>query len=478
MELSPVGISIAAAALLLALLGRRVAPIVAIVCFVFVSSAIVALNVIGGAPITVPQWGLVILIACAALQARAGKHLAGALHAEPALQVLFLFVMYAVASAVLFPRLFAGETLVFTLSRGMAQSNRIPIPLRPSSGNITQAFYLVGGAAAFCAVQILVRDRSDFRRLATGFGLLIALHVSFGIVDAIGKYGMNLDVLSFLRSAKYAMLTDDSVLGFFRLVGTYPEASGFAFASAGYIAFALTLWLYGRGRTVWPLLSLALIILLGLSTSSTGYVFLTIAVLAIGGFVLGQVARNRFFASTLVLVAFVGILATVGLVVLVVNETAFDSFAALIDRMVFNKLGSQSAAERFMWNRQNMANFTDTFGVGVGLGSSRSSSWLLALVSQVGVIGSALFGLFLFLVLATPRPRQVDSGEQDVGVMQLAFKAYMAGILVASAISGAVFDLGLAFYLSAGMVVAARRVGAEATAFMGQLAFARPVRAG
>ena len=95
-----------------------------------------------------------------------------------------------------------------------------------------------------------------------------------------------------------------------------------------------------------------------------------------------------------------------------------------------------------------MANFTDTFGIGVGLGSSRSSSWLLALVSQVGVIGSALFGLFLFLVLATPRPRQVDSGEQDVGVMQLAFKAYMAGILVASAISGAVFDLGLAFYLS------------------------------
>jgi hypothetical protein len=146
--------------------------------------------------------------------------------------------------------------------------------------------------------------------------------------------------------------------------------------------------------------------------------------------------------------------------------------------MVFNKLGSQSAAERFMWNRQNMANFTDTFGVGVGLGSSRSSSWLLALVSQVGVIGSALFGLFLFLVLATPRPRQVDSGEQDVGVMQFAFKAYMAGILVASAISGAVFDLGLAFYLSAGMVVAARRVGPEATAFMGQLAFARPVRAG
>jgi hypothetical protein len=46
-----------------------------------------------------------------------------------------------------------------------------------------------------------------------------------------------------------------------------------------------------------------------------------------------------------------------------------------------------------MWNAQSIQNFLDTFGVGVGLGSTRSSSWPISVIAQLGVIGGVAFAI-------------------------------------------------------------------------------------
>src|SRR5690606_5263081 len=62
---------------------------------------------------------------------------------------------------------------------------------------------------------------------------------------------------------------------------------------------------------------------------------------------------------------------------------------------LFDKLESESGRERSNWTQQGWINFIDTYGFGVGLGGARSSSFPIALVSNVGVIGAFLFIAFL-----------------------------------------------------------------------------------
>ena len=59
----------------------------------------------------------------------------------------------------------------------------------------------------------------------------------------------------------------------------------------------------------------------------------------------------------------------------------------VILEFTISKPNSESAIERGMWNAQSIQNFFDTFGLGVGLGSTRSSSWPISVLAQLGAIG-------------------------------------------------------------------------------------------
>ena len=65
-----------------------------------------------------------------------------------------------------------------------------------------------------------------------------------------------------------------------------------------------------------------------------------------------------------------------------------------IDELIFNKATTDSGIERSFWNTNAIQNFYDSSGFGVGLGTVRTSSFPLALLSNVGVIGTAFYLLF------------------------------------------------------------------------------------
>jgi hypothetical protein len=121
--------------------------------------------------------------------------------------------------------------------------------------------------------------------------------------------------------------------------------------------------------------------------------------------------------------------------------------------MLFSKADSQSGVERGEWNAAAYKTFLDTYGIGAGLGSARASSFILVLLSNVGVFGALLFALFITSVFLIR-----DSGDgmfepERYGVIRAAKMGVLAVIMTAS-ISATVYDLGLMIYLLSGAMTA------------------------
>jgi hypothetical protein len=121
---------------------------------------------------------------------------------------------------------------------------------------------------------------------------------------------------------------------------------------------------------------------------------------------------------------------------------------------LLRKLESSSGIERSSWNAQAWSNFTETFGVGVGLGSARASSFPLVVLSNLGALGALLFSVLVLLLLhsAFTRPPGAVTGQP----VALAAGHALLASLIAASVSGTVFDLGMAFYAYAAAASAAR----------------------
>jgi hypothetical protein len=328
---------------------------------------------------------------------------------DPAkLGLLFLFLAYGLLSACAMPRLFAHSVEVIPVSLPG------PMALEPTAANITQPAYLAlssGMALAFT----LAGGRARFQRhylQALLFGGIVLIVT--GLMDllfwTVGLAGL----LEPFRNASYALLVDAPSFGGKRVVGLMPEASAYGpscVGAAASLAFLRRLFPSGLRDLIVPATIAALVTMAVLSTSSTAYVglaafglvyalnwlrrFLTPSALAWSG--LGQEAVAAIAAA----LAF--------LFVLTLAPRLLDPVVEAVDEIIFRKPESQSYAERMMWNQMGMDAFFATDGLGVGLGSARSSNWYVAILSNTGVIGAALLGLFIMrlLLLRTPSDPRV-----------------------------------------------------------------------
>jgi hypothetical protein len=123
---------------------------------------------------------------------------------------------------------------------------------------------------------------------------------------------------------------------------------------------------------------------------------------------------------------------------------------------VLRKASTSSGIERTAWNVFAIQNFVDTYGLGAGIGSVRASSFVIAVIANLGVIGGLAYFIFIFQVLTT----KVRARESRVATIQAAAQTACVGMLLTSTISGALIDLGLLFFTMAGIAVAATRATA------------------
>jgi hypothetical protein len=450
MSISPAGLLVCLA--LLALGWRLGAPLVVpmLAALAFGSTAVATISGLGGSsPLIYVVFAAALLVATL-LRRHLLSDLRTLFATDWTAPVVALLMVYVVASAFILPRLFAGETTAFVVQEGKITE----VMLAPSNGNITQVAYFALGCLAYFAASIALLDGRRLAAFRAGFFSFVLLNVALGLIDFAGKLGHTGDLLAPIRTASYQMLTVAEESGFWRIVGAFPEASAFAVASLCGLGFAFGYWRAGGGRGALTLMLVVLALLL-LSTSSTAYVALALVALPVAVGLAFRGLASRLVRHDFVVLGIIAACILGGLAVAIAQPSAIENIAKLFQSTLFDKAQSSSGQERSYWNTQSLAALFDTRGLGIGFGSSRASSWVVALVSQTGLFGGLLVGL---LVLALLRPLRASRGD-DIAVLALHGGARGAVLaeLVAISVSGGNADPGLMFFVSLAVCSACRR---------------------
>jgi hypothetical protein len=404
----------------------------------FGAAAAITLPALGGAVITPAVLFLPFLV----LRAWFEQRRRGYFRRVPAAGVwLAALAGWGLLGAICMPRLFAGELEIMTVDRG-AQTGVALLPLQPVSGNVTQAGYALGSAAAFLAIRSLLARPGRLDVFRDAVLLLAGLNCAAALLE-IAQFRLGLPaLLDHVRTA-YSVYETYQFPGIAlqRIQGTFPETSTFSAFSLPLFAFTVSLWIDGVRRTYSGAFAALLLVLLLLSTSSTAYVGLALYLALLGAIWSWRSYVRRALPRRTLQLALLASLLLAGSALLLQTESG-AGIASLLEATVLRKLDSTSGVERLAWNRQAFANFVDTHGLGVGLGSARASSFALVLLSNVGAIGAVLFAGFVAAVL---RRSQRSSAAHPEPVREAARQAVLAA-LAAAVVSWGVFDLGIAFY--------------------------------
>jgi hypothetical protein len=177
-----------------------------------------------------------------------------------------------------------------------------------------------------------------------------------------------------------------------------------SYASTYLAATTVGLWavvLLGRGWW-WAWLA-AVLSTLGLlnSLGSTGLAATGVAMAVLCLWVLGQALRPSTGLGRRLRAALLGVLlllaSTWGLQMYTQSDIKpkVDGF---VDSLIFSKAKQQDGA-RELSNKRALEIVQETYGLGVGMGSNRASSFFASLVSNTGVLGAALFCAMLVSLL-------------------------------------------------------------------------------
>jgi hypothetical protein len=413
----------------------------------FGSTAIVSMPALGSSSPLIYAAFALLLVARAALRRDFTQALGLVFRQHITAFVACTLVFYAFASAIILPALFAGDVSALVPIDGIITEVR----LAPSGGNITQTAYLVVGIAAFFSLRILLLDFKNIKTVRSGLFAYVIANVLLGLIDLGGKLAGLGDWLFPIRSAGFALLIDVEASGFWRIAGGYSEASSFAISCLACIAFVFMYWRWTASKLA-LFMTLVLFALLLFSTSTTAYVGLAVLVSFAAISVCSTFFTGRMKFHDLLLFTMLLLVSASGLGLYLYNENLYEPLRDLIQTMVFEKANSDSGQERSYWNEISLQNFIETYGLGIGMGSSRSSSWFVSVLSQLGIFGALLFGAILAAIFNGAGSIRV-SCQSEIYALVTSARAMTIGWLTGICIAGSSADPGLLVFLALAIVL-------------------------
>ena len=368
--------------------------------------------------------------------------------------LLLLLTFWAVASAFFLPRMFQGVIQVFTLSR--AEASLTEVPLRPGSGNISQAIYAIGGFMMALITAVLCRKPGGYQTALRSLQIISAIDVVAGLLDASNSVTNATVILDIFHTGGYSFLTEVELGGVKRITGLMPEASVFASFSLQLFAANAVLFLwriepYFTGPT-----AAILGLLIAGSTSSAGYIGLSAFSVAFGAYAMISAGAAHRVRPILVLTFAVAAIAVAACFVLTLTPGIGNTISDIFTTALVNKSQSDSAIERGSWNTRAIGVFLETGGLGAGIGATRASNYALVLLSNLGLIGFLLF--FAFILRSTMGRIAHPTLGQGRALIWAARCGVLLGLVTNLAI-GTVYDLGALFYCLLGVSMSATTPG-------------------
>lgn len=324
------------------------------------------------------------------------------------LLLLFLFWVLAAVTTAFMPRFFENVIQVVPVRLGDSTDTT---PLVPTVQNLSQFVYISISVMTVFVFADLLRSPSMQKHAVAALCLGAGVAVFTGLIDFASQYLPLKPALEVFRTASYALLTDVEVLNAKRVVGLMPEASSFGTLTLSFLA---SVYFFrhaappGPMRSyVMPSLVILLMLLVWMSTSSAAFLGLALfGLLIVCDWVWRATFRrtNPYLRLGLMNDFWIAIsILTIALMTLVVIPQLLSPLIELVDETVFKKSGTSSFEERSMWTRVSWQALMGTYGLGVGLGATRASNFLVALISNVGVLGGICYLLFLSTILIVKR---------------------------------------------------------------------------
>ena len=342
------------------------------------------------------------------------------------------FWKWATLSALVCPFLFKGMRVIDPRSdSGDAASAFFfkgeTSPLHWSFGNLGQVIYLT---LNLIAVLYVLRPRRDSNEARLSAG---ALRTTFAIValtallqSVIAWKGWNFPYSFFNGNPAYTQAFEAQLEDVRRVSSTFTEAS----SAGGFLAAAALGLLATRlsGRNIGRALIFLAVGGLILTTATTGYVAFLVGVFGMliyfaYGSMRGRLSPRALWRSVLASsVVFVLILSLL-VIVPPLRQAALES--------TFNKGDTYSFLVRTSIDWYSIQLLFKTYGLGVGLGSNRPSSFTTYLLGNVGLIGTFLFALF-----AARLCKQLFEASRRPGNPSAAMVAWtLVGLLIAEGLA-------------------------------------------
>ena len=302
---------------------------------------------------------------------------------------LVTFVGYGVISAFTLPTIFA-RTMSVTPLKPIPGADLFAVrPLHMTPQNFTTAFYLVGTLIAGIAATAAMQRPGAPARLVKLGSIIAIVHAAFGFSSVILAGTVWDQVLGLFRNGNYAQL-NQSFSGLVRMNGIWPEPSGFAAYGTTWCIFMIELWLRDVASRRTGFAGLLLLLALIASTSSTAYVSLgAYGLFSLIRFALtpgAMPARKQLILIALTLLGFALVLTA-----FVVIPSLASKVTHILALMTVDKSESVSGIQRAFWAKQGIDIFFNSYGLGIGAGSFRSSSLLTAILGSMGIIGAVAF---------------------------------------------------------------------------------------
>lgn len=396
--------------------------------------AAISFPALGGLSMPATTFLAAMMIGIAVVEYASKLHRQPSAGLHPATLAFGLFAAYGVFSSIVLVRLFQGSFMVFPLARGTTGVRVDPgfpsvqAPVWPSSSNISQSFYILIAFGFFVVLVRWLRTRGAIAgevAMAWAAGLNIVL----GVLDML-----KLDaVLVWVRTASYALHSEQTMVGLDRVIGGFAEPAIFGATSAVFFAYFVSAWAQsGRWRDA--LLGIVNGILVIMTFSTTGIAAMAVVLgLMWLRYILGATGR---FSRTTVALAIAGGSAAIAALALVLLMTPFlDTATRVLDQLFLSKLDSLSGRERSAWAASGVEAFFQTRGLGVGAGSLRSNGLVPVLMGNVGLPGLIGFGAFLWFTIG-PSPAGITDPDMRriYGSARLGAVAQLSSMLLSATV--------------------------------------------
>jgi hypothetical protein len=367
-----------------------------------------------------------------------------------------LMTVYALLTSYLMPRLFEYQTYIWP------QKPSLPlliVPLSPDASSINQDFYLLNNCLfLILAASYLTQANLSLKPFIRTYflsGFLVAAIAAWQFANRM--VGLPFPATLFFSNPDWAILTEQTIGEIPRINGPFSEPSALGGYMSSIVCAAGWLLLRGRRETSLWLLFIAGLLTMLISTSTTGFGVLALCGAGVTGYVLltGSTRMMTSVAKIGLPLVFLGGFAL--LLAGIFVPSIYDGIGAIADA-TFNKPHSFSYEARTESDSDSLHAFAETYWLGVGWGTNRSSSLIPGLLAAIGVPGLLVLLWFAFRVVRTVQAaRRLGCSDEQHLVMD-ACCGGLVGFLLGAILSAPTITSPAFFFLLALLIACAVRV--------------------